>query len=140
MAAMRAPRVFTAAVPLACDVCSERASPVRKVLRFALTRWVAGPTGQRGTTRGVGSLFLCEPCWRVTAGQRRRQYGPNVVGVVGARKAGQPALWSEKRRKAAAVRMRRYWSDTRRREWQSDKLRTVRAERGGNWRRAAVPV
>ena len=49
-----------------CDVCliTGRSKPV---LRFNLTR----DTG-RGTTRGAGSIYMCETCWTKTGKPRMR--------------------------------------------------------------------
>lgn len=53
-----------------CDLCGISAAET-KVLRFVLTRHML--IEGRETTRGFGSLDLCERCWSETAGRRRRR-------------------------------------------------------------------
>jgi hypothetical protein len=51
-----------------CDMCLLAAKPGRAILRFNLLRQTV--VGGVRTTRGAGSLMLCEDCWTRTAKTR----------------------------------------------------------------------
>lgn len=59
-----------------CDMCGS-SNRKRRLSRFSLRKSVM--VRGKYTSRGVGTIFLCEPCWKRTAGSRRRQTGPRHI-------------------------------------------------------------
>ncbi len=57
-----------------CDLCSVTEGKGIRVIRFSLVARVFVP-GKPRSSRGVGTILLCDRCWRNTGGRRRRQYG-----------------------------------------------------------------
>jgi hypothetical protein len=68
-------------VELRCDVCAAAPRAGSPVLRFSLKRAIRQVGARRATTKGVGTIFLCRPCWDTTAGRRRRVFGPRYIEV-----------------------------------------------------------
>jgi hypothetical protein len=59
-----------------CDMCGS-SSRERRLSRFSLRKSVM--VRGKYTSRGVGTIFLCESCWKRTAGSRRKQTGPRHI-------------------------------------------------------------